>query len=283
MSIDLHTHSRVSDGTQNPADLVREAAEVGLSVIAVTDHDTTAGWAQAIAAGRALGVRVLPGVEISSQSRGRSVHLLGYGLDATHPTLVDELAKARSSRLTRMRAMVERMASDGIPITYDEVLAQVSDGATLGRPHLADALVAKGVVRDRDEAFEDILHNQSPYYVGHYAPSVGAALALVHAAGGAAVLAHPFPRGRGYGISIDLIERLAAHGLDGIEVEHPDHDPGVVLSTRALAARLGLVPTGSSDYHGTGKVNRLGQCTTSAESLAELEHRIDDRSRRVGP
>lgn len=276
MTVDLHTHSTESDGTQSPAELVAEAARQGLGVIALTDHDTSTGWAEAAQAGQQHGVRVLPGVEISCQHRHRSVHLLGYGFDPARPGIAAELARARRSRLTRMQSMVERMSDDGIPITYAEVLAQASAGATVGRPHLADALVAKGLVATRDEAFANWLSSTSRYHVGHYAPSVMHAVQLVAEAGGVSVLAHPFSRG--YRLSPDLVAELAQVGLDGLEVGHPDHDPVVETRARALADRLGLLATGSSDYHGAGKATRLGDRTTPPEVLAEIDERLASRA-----
>ncbi|HEX2704819.1 MAG TPA: PHP domain-containing protein, partial [Candidatus Lustribacter sp.] len=244
-----------------------------LTTVAITDHDTTEGWADASAAARHHGIALVPGVEISCTRDGASVHLLGYLVDPADAPLTDALARVRISRRTRMQAIVELMAADGIPITYDEVLAQVQPGATLGRPHLADALIASGIVRTRDEAFAGWLHNSSRYYVRHYAPDAADAIRLVRGAGGVAVLAHPFPTARGYAVTPALVEELAAAGLTGIEVGHRAHPPDVQASTRDLSRRLGLVETGSSDYHGIGKVNRLGEHTTDADALAEIEAR----------
>jgi predicted metal-dependent phosphoesterase TrpH len=216
-----------------------------------------------------VGVRLVRGIEISCSRDHRSIHLLGYLPNPDDPRLVIELARARDSRVTRMDRMIERMAADGIPVTVEEVRAQVAPGATLGRPHLADALAAKGVVTDRDEAFRDLLHDRSKYYVGHYAPDPVTAVKLVRGAGGVPVLAHPFAM-RGATVSDDLVEELAAAGLAGLEVHHRDHDPADVERGLRLAHRHHLVVTGSSDYHGTGKLNRLGERTTEPRQWSRI-------------
>jgi len=279
VQIDLHTHSTASDGTQSPAEVVASAEAAGLEVIALTDHDTTSGWAEATQAALRHRVSLVRGIEISCQRDGTSVHLLGYLTDPDAPRLSAELARAREARVSRLERMVELMAADGIPITYAEVLAQVPPGATEGRPHIADALVHNGAVATRDEAFAEWLGNDSPYYVSHYAPDPVRAVQLVMEAGGVAVHAHPFTSTRGRTISDALIEEMAAAGLGGVEVDHRDHDGDARARGRALAAQLGLLVTGSSDYHGTGKVNRLGENTTEPAVL----HAIEERSSGVTP
>ena len=281
--VDLHTHSTASDGTDSPTGLVEAARAAGIDVLAVTDHDTTAGWAEAVAAGRRLGVAILPGIEITCRRGDQSVHLLGYLPDPEHPALTAELARARSSRSTRLERMVALMAADGVPITYDEVLAQVAPGATPGRPHIADALIANGTVGHRDEAFARWLSESSPYYVHHHAPDPVDAVALVLAAGGVAVHAHPFTPMRGQMASEELVEELAAAGLAGLEVDHRDHDDAARHRGYGLAKRLGLLVTGSSDYHGEGKLNRLGENTTSPEALARIEELATGPTRVVRP
>ncbi len=273
MIVDLHTHSTASDGTQPPAQVIASARAAGLDVVALTDHDTTAGWDEAEQAAIDQGVALVRGIEISCERDGSSVHLLGYLTDPGHPALSAELAQARDSRVHRLERMVELMAADGIPVTYAEVMAQVPPGATEGRPHIADALVHAGVVADRDEAFARWLGNDSPYYVRHYAPDPVRAVQLVGEAGGVAVHAHPFTRTRGRTIPDSLIEEMAAVGLAGVEVDHRDHDDLARDRGRTLAHRLGLLATGSSDYHGTGKLNRLGENLTHPEILAEIESR----------
>ena len=269
MKIDLHAHSTASDGTESPADLVAAAKAAGLTMLAITDHDTTSGWGEAADAAIQLGVQLVRGIEISCSRDHRSIHLLGYLPDPDDPRLAIELARARDSRVTRMDRMIERMADDGIPITVEEVRLQVAPGATLGRPHLADALVAKGVVEDRDAAFKDLLHDGSKYYVGHYAPDPATAIALVRNAGGVPVLAHPFAM-RTATISDEMVEELAAAGLAGLEAHHRDHEPADVERALRLAERHDLVVTGSSDYHGTGKLNRLGEHTTDPREWSRI-------------
>lgn len=269
--IDLHTHSTASDGTQPPADLVADAARAGLTTVALTDHDTTAGWGEAEDAAVRLGVHLVRGIEVSCSHRGISIHLLGYLVDPEHEGLVAELVHARESRVTRLERMVERLAADGIPVTMKDVRAQVTPGATVGRPHIADALVARGVVPSRDEAFTRYLHNSSRYYVSHYAPDPVRAVELVRAAGGVAVMAHPFAGRRGRVVDDAVIRRMAGAGMAGLEVDHRDHDEAEREHGRRLAAELDLLVTGSSDYHGTGKLNRLGENTTAPDVLAAIE------------
>ena len=273
MRIDLHTHSRASDGTQPPAGVMKSAREARLDVVALTDHDTTLGWAEAAAAVAREGVALVRGIEISCERGGTSVHLLGYLTDPEAPGLTGEITKAREARVSRLERMVALMVADGIPITYAEVLAQVPEGATPGRPHIADALVHSGIIAHRDEAFADWLSNDSRFYVGHYAPDPVRAVELVVEAGGVAVHAHPFVRTAGRTVHDSLIEEMAAAGLAGVEVFHRDHDEAARARGLALAARIGLFVTGSSDYHGTGKHNRLGENTTTPEVLAQLEGR----------
>lgn len=271
MVIDLHTHSTASDGTESPAELVAAARAAGVDTIAITDHDTVAGWDEAAAAARLHGVALVRGIEISCTWHNASIHLLGYLTDPSDDALMGELAKARDSRATRLERMVELMAADGIPVTHAEVLAQVAPGATPGRPHIADALVANGTVAHRDEAFVSWLSDDSPYYVNHYSPDPVRACELVRRAGGVPVIAHPFTRTRGEGVSDALVEQMYAAGLAGLEAFHRDHGPAEVARALGLAGRLGMVATGSSDYHGTGKLNRLGEHTTAPEVLAAIE------------
>lgn len=272
MRIDLHTHSSVSDGTETPGELVASAAAAGLDVVALTDHDTTAGWAEASDAARRLGVALVPGTEVSALSRGVSVHLLSYLQDPAAPALADLVAQTRDARLHRGRAIVERLSHD-LPITWDDVLAQQQPGTVVGRPHIADALVALGVVPDRTAAFADLLSARGRYYVPYYAPEAAEAVEAVLASGGVPVFAHPGADGRGRVVPDSAIEELAEAGLAGLEVHHRDHTPEQRARLAALADRLGLLVTGSSDYHGTGKDNVLGENTTAPEVLAEIERR----------
>lgn len=273
MTIDLHAHSTESDGTETPTELLASAAQAGLAVIALTDHDSTRGWDEAVAAADAEGLGLVRGMEISCSRGGRSIHLLGYLFDPASAGLLEEVERARLSRLTRMEAMVKRLAADGIPISMEGVRVHLADGATLGRPHLADALVEAGVVADRSTAFRDYLHDESPYYVGHYAVDPVRAIELVHAAGGVAVVAHPFTRSLGRALDPDLVEEMVAAGLDGIEAHHRDHGSAEVSRALALAEARGLLVTGSSDYHGSGKPNRLGENSTAPAVLAQVVER----------
>ena len=271
MRIDLHTHSTASDGTEAPSLVVQRAAEAGIATLALTDHDTTRGWGEASEAARSSGIRLLPGIEVSCRRRHQSIHLLAYLPDPDHPELVAELARARDSRDTRLDRMVAMMAADGIPVTVESVRAEVEVGATAGRPHIADALVTAGVVRHRDEAFARWLGNDSRYYVSHYAPDPARAVGLVRAAGGVPVIAHPWSGTRGRVVGDALVEELAAAGLAGLEVHHRDHTPEAMRHLSELAASLDLLVTGSSDYHGDGKLNRLGEHTTDAAVLEAIE------------
>lgn len=278
--IDLHTHSTASDGTDAPGKVVEAAAAAGLTTIALTDHDTTVGWAAATAAALRLGVALVRGAEISALSRpaqgvaeegrGISVHLLSYLHDPEHPALLAELERTRADRETRAQRMVERLAED-FPITWEDVLAQTGPGTTIGRPHLADALVASGRVRDRDEAFATVLRPGTRYYVGHYAPAAADTVRAIRAAGGVPVFAHPGADSRGRIVPDSTIEELAAAGLAGLEVHHRDHTADMRDHLHDLARALGLLVTGSSDYHGTGKLNRIGEHTTTVDVLEIIE------------
>jgi len=267
---DLHTHSTASDGTTTPAQVVRAAAEAGLTGLALTDHDTGVGLGEAAAAAREVGIDLVPGVEISTSVRGRSVHLLGYGDITATPALAGVLAGTVASRHGRLRQIVERLGAVVPELTVADVIARVPDGVTPGRPHIADALVALGAVPHRDAAFVELLAEDGPYYVGYCAPDLLEAVQMVTAAGGAAVIAHPGSRSAADVLDDGFVAELAAAGLVGLEVDHRDHDAPTRLRLRALADRLGLLSTGSSDFHGTGKQNRLAENTTSDDVVAAL-------------
>jgi predicted metal-dependent phosphoesterase TrpH len=276
MRIDLHTHSNVSDGTDTPAELVVAAHEAGLDVVALTDHDTFDGLDRAVAAGREHGVEVVRGMELSCSRQGQSVHLLAYGADPEAAVLAEEMTKVREGRTGRLRPVLDLLAGLGVPVTEEEVLAQVGSSPSVGRPHIADALVAAGWVADRTEAFDRFLADGGPAHVGRYAIEIGHGIDLVHAAGGVAVIAHPWGRGRSELLPASfLTELVEQHGLEGIEVDHQDHDAEARAGLRALADRLGVLGTGSSDYHGTGKTDHdLGVNTTRPEVYDELRLRI---------
>lgn len=269
---DLHTHSIESDGTEPPAEVVRAAARAGLDGLALTDHDTTAGWADAAEAAHAEGVLVVPGMEMSCMAAdGTSVHLLSYLHDPEDLALRTELETSRASRLTRAQRMTERLAED-FPITWELVRERASENATIGRPHIADALVTAGVVPDRSAAFATILTGRSRYYVPHHAADPVEAVRLVRAAGGVPVFAHPRAVMRGRVVDEEVVEAMIEAGLAGLEADHRDNPEPERVRLRELAARHGLFVTGSSDYHGTGKPNLIGEFTTGADVLAEIEH-----------
>jgi len=275
--IDLHTHTSYSDGTDTPAQLINKALAAGISIIGLTDHDSISGWQEATYALR-TGISLVPGAEISCQTPdGISVHILGLLFDSNNSELMSTLEKTRENRHGRMGKIIARINEAGIDITMDDVLEQLSDGATLGRPHLADALVKKGIVASRDEAFTQMLHNNSKYYVSHYSPTPEAAIKLIKAAGGVSVIAHPMASHRGRTISLDTFGSIIQAGLDGIEVDHRDHSPDEKSQLIKLANESNLVMTGASDYHGNGKLNTLGEYTTKPEQWEKLESRSNAR------
>lgn len=275
--IDLHTHTNNSDGTDTPHALINKALSSGITVLGITDHDTTSGWKDAIAARRANLALVL-GAEISCLTQDDvAVHMLGLLFDGENATMQTMLEESRDSRLPRMRRMTELLTADGIEISLEEVFAAMPEGATLGRPHLADALVAKGHIASRDEAFATLLHNGSKYYVTHLAPTPEDAIKVIRHAGGVAVIAHPFATRRGQTLSAMSFPSLIAAGLNGVEVEHRDHSQEEREQLRELARDLGLVITGASDYHGTGKLNSIGENHTDPAEWARLELMADAR------
>lgn len=271
LPIDLHTHSNVSDGTEPPAAVIRAAADAGLGTVALTDHDTWEGWDEAAAAARELGISFIPGVEFSTQVERASVHVLGFLVNRENEPLLKTMTEVRESRLTRAERMVERIGMD-FPITWQEVLAESERGATIGRPHIADALVRRGIVVDRNEAFAGILHWQGGYYQPHHAPHPVQAIRLIKDAGGVAVLAHPGSRGRG-GIRDGNLARLVDAGLDGVEIFHRENDAENRALLQDYARKWDLIITGSSDYHGDGKQNRLGENTTEPDQLRKILER----------
>jgi predicted metal-dependent phosphoesterase TrpH len=275
--IDLHTHSTVSDGTQDPGEVVESAVRAGIDVLALTDHDSTAGWADAAAAAHRLGITLVPGMEISCSSGGISIHLLSYLHDPDDAALAATVAAARDSREHRAERMVELLSAD-VDISWPFVLEHVGAGATIGRPHIADALVARGVVRDRTEAFAGLLSTAGPYYVRYYAPDPVEAVALVRAAGGVPGMAHPRARARGRIVDDGVIEAMVDAGLIGLEVRHRDNPPADQRELLALADRWDLLVTGSSDYHGAGKPNRLAENVTDPGVLDEIVARATGSS-----
>lgn len=275
--IDLHTHTTCSDGTDSPRELVNKAIVQGLEVLGITDHDTTTGWEEASQTLRGSLTLAL-GAEISCLTNdGISVHMLGLLFDPLHAEMQQVLEETRDGRLPRMRKMIEKMRAEGLDISIDDVEKAMPDGATMGRPHLADALVAKKIVKSRDEAFIELLHNDSRFYVSHAAPTPADAIALIRRAGGVAVIAHPFASHRGQILKAEDFSDLVAAGLNGIEVDHRDQNPDERAMLRVIARELDLVITGSSDYHGTGKLNSLAENHTSKEQWEKLESQANAR------
>ena len=275
--IDLHTHTTCSDGTDRPRDLVNKAIVQGLEVLGISDHDTTSGWEEATQTLRGS-LKLALGAEISCLTTdGVSVHMLGMLFDPNHEEMQQVLEETRDGRLPRMRKMIEKMRAEGMDISIEDVEKAMPVGATMGRPHLADALVAKKIVKSRDEAFIDLLHNDSRFYVSHAAPTPVEAIALIRRAGGVAVIAHPFASHRGQILKPDDFADLVAAGLNGIEVDHRDQNPDERAMLRVIARELDLVVTGSSDYHGTGKMNLLAENHTSREQWQKLESQADAR------
>jgi predicted metal-dependent phosphoesterase TrpH len=267
--IDLHTHSSVSDGTETPTQLVRAAVAAGLTTVALTDHDSTAGWVEALAAAEGTGLTVLPGMELSTNYGPASVHMLAYLFDPSDAEIVSETARIRDGRLHRAERIVERIAED-YQLSWADVLAESVDGGTIGRPHIADALVRRGHVANRSAAFESILHWQGGYYEKYYAPSPLQGVQMIVAAGGVPVLAHPATHGRYRVIEESAIATLADAGLFGLEIDHRDNTEDGKERLHELAAKYNLAVTGSSDYHGLGKPNRLAENTTSPEVLEQI-------------
>jgi predicted metal-dependent phosphoesterase TrpH len=273
MRIDLHTHSSVSDGTDAPAALVAVARAAGLDVVALTDHDTTGGW-EAAEAARPAGLTLVPGMEMScrwlpSGQRPVSVHLLAYLFDRHHPALAAERARLRTERLGRAERIVDALVAGGHDVSWPEIVAG-RDGGVVGRPHIARALVDAGAVDSVDHAFATLLHHTSPFYVAKADTDVLTAIALVRAAGGVPVFAHGLATKRGRVVGDDAIAAMAAAGLLGLEVDHPDHRPDERAHLRGLAADLGLLVTGSSDYHGDNKTTAIGAELTAPEQLEAL-------------
>jgi predicted metal-dependent phosphoesterase TrpH len=276
MRIDLHTHSLISDGTDTPGELARKARAVGLDVVGLTDHDTFDGLDEAVAEAERVGIHVVRGMELSCSRHGDSVHVLAYGADPASPGLAAEMARVRDGRLGRLTGVLAKLAELGVPVTEAEVMAQVGESPSVGRPHIADALIKAGHVRDRQEAFDRFLADGGPAHVHRYTIEVDRGIDLVHEAGGLAVIAHPWGRGREHVLPPSLLEALVRdHGLDGIEVDHQDHDAETRQRLRTLAGNLGLLATGSSDYHGAGKLDHdLGCNTTDPEVFDEMQRRL---------
>jgi predicted metal-dependent phosphoesterase TrpH len=275
--IDLHTHTTASDGTDSPFALVKKALATGVTTLGITDHDSTVGWAEAVTAIQPQ-IQLVLGAEVSCLTTdGISVHMLGLLFDGEDEQIQQMLSDSRDTRLPRMRKMVALLQADGFDISLEDVYKAAPDQATIGRPHLADALVAKKIVATRDEAFADLLHNESKYYVTHAAPTPADAIATIKSAGGVAVIAHPFASRRGQILTADSFQDLVAAGLDGIEVHHRDQNAAEQQVLIEIARELHLVTTGASDYHGTGKLNAMAENTTHPAQWEALEARASAR------
>jgi len=286
MLIDLHTHSTASDGTDSPTQLIDKAISKKLDVIALTDHDTTRGWIEATNAllnhPSQSPLQLVLGAEISCQdSDGISIHMLAFMFDDTYQPLMSVLEQTRENRLSRMERIITRLNEAGIEITIEDVHAQRQGDATLGRPHLADALVARGHVTSRDEAFAALLHNKSKFYINHYSPSPTEVIRLIKSAGGVAVIAHPLASQRGRTIKVELLDELIEAGLDGIEIYHRDHSEEEKVQLLHTAMEKELIVTGSSDYHGTGKQNQLAEFTTHPRQWESLLSRVQPDNHRA--
>lgn len=273
-AIDIHAHSSISDGTDTPAELVGLARRMNLTGVGITDHDTFAGWEAATRAAKEQGVILLRGVELSTSYEGRSVHLLAFLPDPNHEQLNATMERIRQSRNNRLRLMTEQLGADYPRITWQRLTENEPDNdIPWGRPHLADLLISEGYVTDRDEAFRTLLGPSGPYFVHQWAPHPAEMVETVKAAGGVPVLAHPISKHRQRPLPETVIAQMTDAGLFGLERDHREHDKVARQRVQELAGKYQLVTTGGSDYHGTGKPNRLGENTTPlalVEQIAEL-------------
>ncbi len=272
---DLHCHTVFSDGTETPRTLVREAKQAGLHGVAITDHDTTAGWMQAQQASVDYGLPLVRGTEITAQDGRVSVHMLAYQYDPRNRHICDLFTATRAARLERVKRMVALLSRD-YPITWDDVLAQVKEGGntTIGRPHIADALVAAGVYATRSDAFADAISSHSKYYIPTPSPTTTQVVQAVNEAGGVSVAAHAADPSRNRVLLSDgQIGRLVDEGLDGLEVWHRGNPEPERQRLLRLAQRYHLLITGGSDWHGAGKPNALGENLTDDETVAKIVER----------
>ena len=271
--IDLHTHTTASDGTDKPFEMLENARKAGLTVVAMTDHDSIEGWREVRSKRDQIpsGLTIVPGAEVSTRTKlGMSVHIVGLLFDADNAQLAKLLADTRDDRIPRMEKMVEKLQAAGYQVTMQDVEEVKPVGATLGRPHLADALIKNGIVASRDEAFAELLHNNSQFYVSHWAPSPVEAIKAIAKAGGVSILAHPFAEKRGAVLTFGEVTELAAAGLNGIERNKRDQDEAAHSKIDQLASDHNLIKVGSSDYHGSARANQLGEEQTPLDLWENL-------------
>ena len=269
--IDLHLHTTASDGSLSPAELIVRAARAGLQIVSVTDHDTTAGLGEASTAAQAAGMTLVTGIEITAVEGDQDVHILGYFFDPADPGLSEFLRGQRADRIRRVRAIAERLRTLGCAIDVGHLVAKGEAGASVGRPHVADALVAAGHAVDRTDAFDRFIGRGRPGFVSRAGATSTEVVSVIGAAGGIASLAHPALTGRD-----DLVPRLAVTGLTALEARHSDHDSAIEAHYRCLADRHGLAISGGSDFHGDGghHARALGVVTLPEKDFAALKGRI---------
>ena len=271
--IDLHTHTTASDGTDKPFEMLENARKAGLTVVAMTDHDSVEGWREVRSKRDQIpaGLTIVPGAEVSTRTQlGMSVHIVGLLFDADNAQLAKLLSDTRDDRIPRMEKMIEKLQAAGYQVTMEDVEEVKPVGATLGRPHLADALIKNGIVASRDEAFAELLHNNSQFYVSHWAPSPVEAIKAIAAAGGVSILAHPFAEKRGAVLTFGEVTELAAAGLNGIERNKRDQDEAAHSKIDQLSSEHNLIKVGSSDYHGSARANQLGEEQTPLDLWENL-------------
>ena len=271
--IDLHTHTTASDGTDKPFEMLENARKAGLTVVAMTDHDSIEGWREVRSKRDQIpaGLTIVPGAEVSTRTQlGMSLHIVGLLFDAKNVQLAKLLSDTRDDRIPRMEKMIEKLQAAGYQVTMQDVEEVKPVGATLGRPHLADALIKNGIVASRDEAFAELLHNNSQFYVSHWAPSPVEAIRAIAAAGGVSILAHPFAEKRGAVLTFGEVTELAAAGLNGIERNKRDQDEAAHSKIDQLSSEHNLIKVGSSDYHGSARANQLGEEQTPLDLWENL-------------
>jgi predicted metal-dependent phosphoesterase TrpH len=271
--IDLHTHTTASDGTDKPFEMLQNARKAGLTVVAMTDHDSVEGWREVRSKRDQIpaGLTIVPGAEVSTRTQlGMSVHIVGLLFDAKNVQLAKLLSDTRDDRIPRMEKMIEKLQVAGYQVTMEDVEEVKPVGATLGRPHLADALIKNGIVASRDAAFEELLHNNSQFYVSHWAPSPIDAIKAIATAGGVSILAHPFAEKRGPVLTFGEVTELATAGLNGIERNKRDQDEAAHSKIDQLSSEHNLIKVGSSDYHGSARANQLGEEQTPLDLWENL-------------